>query len=47
MDFQKVINENVDKETVSQKAYLYTQVTDILMFYEVLLCTCYKSLFCL
>ena len=47
MDFQEVINENVEKKKVSQKAYLYPQMTDIFMFYEVLLCTCCNSLFCL
>ena len=39
MDFWKKIYENVKKKTFSsQQIYLYIRVTDILRFYEVLLC---------
>ena len=48
MDLLKVICENVEKKTfVSQQAYLYLPVTDILKFSEVLFCTYCKGLFCL
>ena len=55
MDFQKLIYKNLKKNKknkkkpfISQETYLYTHVTDILKFFEVLFCTwsC-KSLFCL
>ena len=47
MDFLNVIDENVKKAFISQQAYLYLQVTDILKFSEVLFCTYCKGLFCL
>ena len=51
MDFPKIIYKNLKKKKkkfISQETYLYTHVSDILKFFEVLLCTwsC-KSLFCL
>ena len=46
MDFQKLNYENAKKNTfISQQTYLSIQVTDILKFYEVLLCTYCKGLF--
>ena len=46
MDLLKVICENVEKKTfVSQQAYLYLPVTDLLKFSEVLFCTYCKGLF--
>ena len=48
MDFLKVIDENIKKKKIiSQQAYLYLRVTDILKFSEVLFCTHCKGLFCL
>ena len=44
MDFRKVINVE-KKKFISQKSYLYVQVTDILKFDEVLLCTYCRGLF--
>ena len=46
--FLKVIYENAEKKTfISQQAYLYLWVTEILKFSEVLFCTYCKGLFCL
>ena len=47
MDFLGLIYENIKKTFISQQTYLYLWVTDIMKFYEVLLCKYCKGLFCL
>ena len=46
MDFLKVIYGNVEKK-IHLITYLYLRVADFLKFYEVLLCTYCRGLFCL
>ena len=45
MDFQKVIYENVEKNTSIFAASISIQVIDVLKFYEVLFCTYFEGLF--
>ena len=47
MDSRKVIYENVKKKNIPQLTYVYTGITDILKFCEVLFCAYYKGLICL
>ena len=45
MDFQKVIDENLEKKTSIHNKHIW--FTDILKFYKVLFCTYCEGLFCL
>ena len=47
MDFLKVIYGNVEKKNSFNNKHLYLRVADFLKFYEVLLCTYCRGLFCL